>query len=195
MMDVHDQRVSIYQTPARARSTRETRILTQFLLSLAFAAFTGACAQARFHLPFTPVPVTGQVFAVLLCGALLGPAFGALSQLMYVALGAAGIPWFALGPIGPTGGYIVGFVLAPAIIGTLVSRRGGGFPRFLPAMLAGIAAIYCLGLIQFALFTHKGIADAARLAVLPFIPFDALKALFASLAARALTGRSRSISR
>jgi biotin transporter BioY len=58
-------------------------------------------------------------------------------------------------------------------------------------MLAGVAAIYSLGIIQFALFTHKGIADSARLAVLPFVPFDALKALFASLAARALSGRCR----
>jgi biotin transport system substrate-specific component len=161
------------------------------MLSLAFAAFTGACSRARFHLPYTPVPVTGQVFAVLLSGALLGPAFGALSQLLYIALGVAGIPWFALGPIGPTGGYIVGFVVAPAIIGSLTRRRDRGFLGFLPAMLAGVAAIYALGLVQFALFTREGIVDAARLAVLPFIPFDAVKALFASLAARALTGRFR----
>jgi biotin transport system substrate-specific component len=170
---------------------RERRFLTLLSLSLAFAAFTGACAQARFYLPFTPVPVTGQVFAVLLCGALLGPAFGALSQILYIVLGAAGIPWFAIGPIGPSGGYIVGFVLAPTIIGTLIRRREGKTARFFLAMLAGIGAIYALGLVQFALFTRQGLIESARLAVLPFIPIDALKALLASLAARALTGRNR----
>jgi biotin transport system substrate-specific component len=173
-----------------AEATREGRLLTLLALSLAFAAFTGILAQVRFHLPFTPVPVTGQVFAVLLCGALLGPGFGSLSQLMYVALGTAGIPWFVIGPVGPTGGYLVGFVLAPAIIGSLTRRGEGGFLRPLLAMLAGVAAIYALGLIQFALFTHAGIVEAARLAVLPFVPFDALKALLATLAARALTGKA-----
>ena len=191
MTDARDLTAFGSLTPARARAAGGARILAPLMLSFAFAAFTGACAQARFYLPFTPVPVTGQVFAVLLCGALLGPAYGALSQLLYVALGAAGIPWFALGPIGPTGGYIVGFVLAPAIIGSLARRGAGGFTRSLLAMLAGVAAIYSLGVIQFALFTHRGIADSARLAALPFVPFDALKALFASLAARALSRRSR----
>ena len=188
MTDAHDLTAFRSQASTRARGAR---FLTPLMLSLAFAAFTGACAQARFHLPFTPVPVTGQVFAVLLCGALLGPAYGALSQLLYIVMGVAGIPWFALGPIGPTGGYIAGFVVAPAIIGSLARRGGDDFPRSLLAMLAGVAAIYSLGMIQFALFTHKGIADTARLDVLPFVPFDAMKALFASLTARALSGRDR----
>jgi biotin transport system substrate-specific component len=190
MRNVHE--LTALRSPALpgAGAMREGRLLTLLMLSLAFAAFTGVCAQVRFYLPFTPVPVTGQVFAVLLCGALLGPAFGALSQLLYVVLGAAGVPWFVIGPIGPTGGYIVGFVLAPAIIGSLTRRRDGGYLRPFFAMLAGVAAIYALGLIQFALFTRKGILDAAQFAVLPFVPFDALKALLASLAARALTGRA-----
>jgi biotin transport system substrate-specific component len=157
-------------------------------LSLAFAALTGASAQLRVYLPFTPVPVTAQVLAVLLSGAFLGPAFGALSQLLYIALGAAGVPWFVLGPVGPTGGYLVGFLLAPAVVGSLLRRGGGGYARAVLAMLAGVAAIYALGLIQFSLYTRTGIAQSIRLAVLPFIPFDALKALLASLAARRMSG-------
>jgi len=84
--------------------------LYRILLSLTFTGITGLCAQIRFYLPFTPVPVTGQVFAVLLSGAILGKEYGTLSQLLYVFAGIAGIPWFVVGPIGPTAGYLVGSV-------------------------------------------------------------------------------------
>jgi biotin transport system substrate-specific component len=171
MRDVHNLTAPYLPVRTGSGTRRGVRILTLLSLSLAFAAFTGALAQVRFYLPFTPVPVTGQV--------------------LYVALGVAGVPWFVLGPVGPTGGYIVGFVLAPAIVGSLIRRRGGSFVRPFLAMLAGVVAIYALGLVQFSLFTHKGIIDAARVAVLPFIPFDVMKALFASLAARLFTGRAR----
>src|SRR3972149_4985549 len=118
MRSVHDLTAPYLPVRTGSGTRRGGRILTLLSLSFAFAAFTGVCAQVRFYLPFTPVPVTGQVFAVLLCGVLLGPAFGAFSQLLYIALGVAGGPWFVLGPVGPTGGYIVGFVLAPAIVGS-----------------------------------------------------------------------------
>jgi biotin transport system substrate-specific component len=179
---------SAVPTGAAREARYSGRIPLLLSMSLAFAALTGASAQLRLYLPFTPVPVTAQVLAVLLSGALLGPVFGALSQLLYIALGAAGIPWFVLGPVGPTGGYLVGFLLAPAIVGFLLQRERGGYARALLAMLAGVAAIYALGLIQFSLYTRTGIAQSARLAVLPFIPFDALKALLASLAARRMSG-------
>ena len=166
------------------RSDISTSLFMNILLSLLFAAATGACARVRVHLPFTPVPVTGQVFAVLMSGAILGPWFGALSQILYVGIGIAGIPWFAVGPIGPTGGYLVGFVVAPLIIGRLGKR--------FPAMLAGIAAIYTLGLLQFSIFTGRGLLASIPLAVLPFIPFDLAKCLIATLVAspfRRMDGR------
>lgn len=90
------------------------------LFSVLFAGFTGLCAQLRFYLPFTPVPVTGQVFAVLLAGLFLGRIYGPLSQIFYVTFGVAGIPWFAVGPLGPTGGYIAGFIIAPLITASLM---------------------------------------------------------------------------
>lgn len=172
-------------------------------LSLLFAGFTGLCAQLRFYLPFTPVPVTGQVFAVLLSGLLLGKKYGPLSQVFYLLLGVAGIPWFVVGPIGPTGGYIVGFITAPFLIGELFERASlrhrnahtvglsnrknitVPYVKTLGIMLAGIALIYMLGLIQFSIYTQTGPVRSIKYAVLPFIPFDAAKAVLAATVARA----------
>jgi biotin transport system substrate-specific component len=172
-------------------------------LSLLFAGFTGLCAQLRFYLPFTPVPVTGQVFAVLLSGIILGKKYGPLSQVFYLLLGMAGIPWFAIGPIGPTGGYIVGFITAPFFIGELLERARlrqddsktsdrkntthttVSYVKTLGIVLGGVALIYVLGLIQFSIFTHTGLFRSIKYAVLPFIPFDAAKAVLAAAVARA----------
>jgi len=92
------------------------------LFSILFAGFTGLCAQLRFYLPFTPVPVTGQVFAVLLSAAVLGKGYGSLSQIFYTVFGLCGVPWFVVGPLSITGGYIVGFIVAPYLIGSLMER-------------------------------------------------------------------------
>jgi biotin transport system substrate-specific component len=170
-------------------------------LSLLFALFTGICAQLRLYLPFTPVPVTGQVFAVLLSGVVLGKKYGPLSQLFYLLFGIVGVPWFVIGPIGPTGGYIVGFIVAPYLIGELYERsRSRGKPtessgphtvawfETMAIMLAGIAVIYLLGLVQFSMFTGTGPLESIRYAVLPFIPFDVAKTLLAAAVARTLIG-------
>ena len=85
-------------------------------LALGIACLAGLLAQVRFVLPWSPVPVTGQTFAVLLAGVLLGRWWGGISMAVYVGLGIAGVPWFqglngGLGYLaGPTGGYIVGFI-------------------------------------------------------------------------------------
>jgi len=197
---IHIKRVRSAVIPARRESSAWLIYTT---LSLVFAGFTGLCAQLRFYLPFTPVPVTGQVFAVLLSGLLLGKKYGPLSQVFYLLLGVAGIPWFVVGPIGPTGGYIVGFIVAPFLIGELferVSLRYGDaheaglsnrkgitvpYVKILGIVLAGVALIYVLGLIQFSIFTQTGLIRSIKYAVLPFIPFDAAKAVLAAAAVRA----------
>jgi biotin transport system substrate-specific component len=183
---------------------REAGWLVYTGLSLLFAGITGLCAQLRFYLPFTPVPVTGQVFAVLLSGLVLGKKYGPLSQVFYLLLGVAGIPWFVIGPIGPTGGYIVGFITAPFLIGELCERArlkhseahapsqskptSSGIPymKMVGIMLAGVSLIYVLGLVQFSIFTQTGLVRSFTFAVLPFIPFDALKAVLAATMARVL---------
>ncbi len=151
-----------------------------------FIAFTALGAFVRIPLPFTPVPITLQTFFVLLAGALLGKRLGTLSQLGYVFLGSLGLPIFAgatggLIPLfGPTGGYLLGFILAAYIIGKVLSiREKASFGWVVLAMAIGSLIIYLLGAIQLALFAHLGVRKALFLGVVPFIPGDALK-LFAA---------------
>ena len=164
----------------------------RFLLALTFTGVTGLCAQIRFYLPFTPVPVTGQVFAVLLSGAILGKEYGALSQLLYVFAGLAGVPWFVLGPIGPTAGYLVGFILAPCVIGLIREKaRGVHLMSTLLSLSGGLAVIYLFGLLHFSHFMGIGISRSLTLSVLPFLPFDALKMLLAAGSAQILLRKMR----
>jgi len=163
-------------------------------LALGMAALTGLMAQVRLPLPFTPVPVTGQVFAVLLAGALLGGTYGGLSQAVYVALGAAGLPWFAgqsggLGALtGVTGGYLVGFVPAAVLIGRL-SERYLWARRFWPQfglMMLGVGVIYACGALQLSLVLGTGPGRTLQLAVLPFVAVDVVKAFGAAALGAAL---------
>ena len=161
-------------------------------LALTMAALTGLAAQVRVPLPFTPVPATGQVFAVLLSGVLLGGAWGGLSQTLYVALGAAGVPWFsgwAAGmPLGPTAGYLMGFIAAAMLVGWLSDRfvRARFFAPQVALMVLGVAIIHTFGAIGFSLSTNAGLEATLRLAVLPFIAIDLAKAVAAAAISSAL---------
>jgi biotin transport system substrate-specific component len=171
-------------------------------LALAFAAATGLAAQIRIPLPFSPVPVTGQTFAVLAAGVLLGRKWGAISLSAYVALGAAGIPWFNGGGFGmsfiagPTGGYLVGFILAAFIIGFIVDKfpAARGFWPMLGVMLAvNFVVIYGLGLAWLGVYMSAVKVAAVTLPALltmgavPFIAGDTLKAVLAALMAKTVT--------
>jgi len=149
--------------------------------------FVGLSAQIAIPLPFSPVPVTGQTFAVLLVGALLGPGRGALSMLAYLLSGAAGLPVFALGQagpavlIGPRGGYIVGFVAAACITGFLAKK---GWDRriitTILAMICGNIAIYTFGLLWLCCLT--GINKTVLvIGLYPFIVGDLLKISLAAI--------------
>ncbi|MFW6137591.1 MAG: biotin transporter BioY [Spirochaetota bacterium] len=165
-------------------------ILKRVGMALFFAGLTGACARLRVYLPFSPVPVTGQVFAVLLSGVILGKKYGPLSQLFYICFGILGVPWFAVGAVGPTGGYLVGFVVAPCLIAMLLEKKQKpGLIWPIMSMMAGVFVIYLFGVVQFAMFTHQAIINSLKLAVLPFIPFDLVKALAAASVA-GLFGKS-----
>jgi biotin transport system substrate-specific component len=151
-------------------------------LVVAFAGLTAVAAQISFHLPWTPVPVTGQTFAVLLSGAALGCRRGAASQLLYVALGAVGLPFYADGDggwsaaTGSTAGYLVGFVLAAAVVGALAERRQDRtMLTSLPAMLAGTAVIYTFGAAWLARSLGVSGAEAVELGVAPFLIGDTVK--------------------
>ena len=171
----------------------------KMLLAFDVAALTGLLAQMRLVLPFTPVPVTGQVFGVLLAGAVLGGGWGALSMAMYVGLGAGGACWFAeftggMGILaGVTGGYLVGFVPAAALVG-LATKHSSIARRFWAQcllMLIGVAVIYLFGAAWLSRVLHTGMRDTLLLGVLPFVAVDVGKALLAAAIACAVLPRRR----
>ena len=165
----------------------ERSVLAEAALAVLFALFTALMAQLVIPLPFTPVPITGQTFAVLLTGALLGSRLGAVSMILYVALGAVGLPFYAGGAhgmqvvFGATGGYLLGFIVADFVVGRLAELRWDrSLQRSLPAMAAGQAVIYALGLIGLGLALHWP-ANLLQLGLTPFLVGDAIKLVAAAL--------------
>jgi len=159
-------------------------MLRGIFIVLGFTALTAICAQIKFFLPDNPIPITGQTFAVLLTGALLGSRLGAITMLTYVASGTIGLPVFALPSIlGPSGGYLIGFVFAAFVVGWLAER--GWDRRVWTAVLAmaiGNLIIYLFGLPWLAAFI--GFPNALTKGVLPFIPGDIIKLVLAVSALR-----------
>lgn len=176
-------------------ASSETRVGMRVLTAFLFAVATAACAQVWFRVWFTPVPVTLQVFAVILSGLVLGSRWGALSQLQYLAMGAMGLPVFAewkSGPIafaGPTAGYLIGFVLGAFLAGWVFERLQSR-PKIASwcGGIGGIAGIYLFGASWLAVWlavasrtpVHACIGSAWQLGIVPFIGIDLLKAALAS---------------
>ena len=180
----------------------ELSVPRKLALTLGMAIFTGLLAQARVQLPWSPVPLTGQTFAVLLAGVLLGRWWGGISLAVYTGLGIAGVPWFQSfnGGLaymaGPTGGYIVGFILAALFLGHLTDKyiRSRSFLSMLGLMLfANFILIYVPGLIQLGLWLNlvKGqpatFASLLAMGAVPFIAGDITKAVLAAAIARGVT--------
>lgn len=151
------------------------------------AALTAAAAQVAVLVPGSPVPVTGQTFAVLLTAAALGPARGLASQLTYLVVGCAGVPVFAgaghgMGVVfGSTGGYLVGF-LAAALIAGYGARRGADRSPVRTLLLFALAStvIYVIGTAWLCLDTGMTVSAGISAGVAPFVPGDVLKALLAA---------------
>ena len=175
-------------------------LLTDALLVLGGAAFVGLAAQVSFRLGFTPVPITGQTFAVLLVGAAYGPVLGAASLAAYLLLGVAGVPLYADHRhgwdvfSGATGGYIVGFVLAAALTGYLAER--GWDKRFATSvtmMLTGSVVIYACGAAWLHHWLHASWNTTLVDGVYPFVPVDLVKLYLAAAALPAAWGLVRRI--
>jgi biotin transport system substrate-specific component len=143
------------------------------------AAFVGLAAQIAIPLGFTPVPVTLQTFAVLLSVAALGPTRGVLGMALYMLAGMAGVPWFSNHASGwsmPSFGYVVGFVLAGAVVGELARRGGDRTPvRTIALMVLGNLAVYAVGVPWLMAALHVGLAKALSLGFTPFLIGDAIK--------------------
>ncbi|MCU1488958.1 MAG: biotin synthase, partial [Acidimicrobiaceae bacterium] len=158
-------------------------LVRDVLLVLGAAAFIGALAQVSFHVPGTPVPVTGQTLGVLLAGCALGMRRALLTGLCYAGLGFAGLPWFVghtSGWQGASTGYIFGFVVAAALCGALAQRGADRTVlRALPTMLLGELAIYVIGVAWLAIDLHVGLRTALDLGFNPFVIGDAAKLVIA----------------
>ncbi len=181
---------------------RVPSVRVMVLASFCGACLTGLLAQLRFPLPFTPVPVTGQVLAVLVCGSLLGSGYGTLSQAIYVMLGASGVPWFAggthglaviFGPAAVTGGYLVGFMVAALFLGTCTERSAQARTLVgqLKLMLFAVALIYLFGALHLMLTLRVSLGKAFAIGVAPFVLADALKVLVAALLTSTVLSRRR----
>lgn len=147
------------------------------------AALTGLAAQIAVPIPGSPVPVSGQTFAVLLVGTALGARRGFLSLALYALAGAAGMPWFAQGASGygmPSFGYILGMLLAATVVGAL-ARRGAdrSVLRMAGTMALGSLIIYAVGVPYLALATGMTLSKAVAVGLVPFLIGDALKAALA----------------
>ena len=156
-----------------------------FTLVLGGSLLIAAAAQLRVTLPFTPVPVTGQTFAVLLLGALYGAKRGAATAMTYLMLGIMGLPVFSAAPPGPaalvspTAGYLAGFVAAAWVTGSLSERGWDRKPITAAfAMLLGSAVLFACGLLWLGRFTGWDLVIQTGL--LPFIPGDLLKIALAT---------------
>lgn len=173
-------------------NTRDTRMVWRLAGISVFTLVT--IVAARFSIPLLPVPFTLQPLAVLLAGMVLGARDGALSQLAYLALIAAGLPLDAnmLGQtalFGPTGGYLLGFVAGAFTAGWLVEHGASRLWQRLVAGVAGILVIYLCGLPVLMLASGLGFDRALSVGVAPFIVPDLAKALIAA----ALTEGSRTL--
>ena len=154
------------------------------VLVIGAAALVGGAAQIALPVPGSPVPITGQTFAVLLAGAALGPARGAAGMLLYVVAGGLGVPWFAGSSAGlhtPTIGYLLGFVVAAALAGRLAAGGADRRPwRTLGMMAAGNALIYLFGVPWLAVSMGVGLPRAVALGLIPFLLGDVIKAVLAA---------------
>ncbi len=178
------------QAHAPVLSTRilpRTRV-SAIALVIGFAALTALAAQIRIPLGFTPVPLTGQTFAVLLSGAVLGWRLGAAAQALYVAVGLAGFPVFqgAEGgwsyATGATAGYLAGFIVAAAAVGYLAEhRQDRRVVTAVPAMLAGNTIIYLLGVSWLMHVLDVDLAAGLAAGFTPFVVGDLLKIAAAGL--------------
>ena len=173
---------------------------TKILMSFIMACITGIMAQIIIPLPWTPVPITAQTFAVLCSGLFLGKKYGCLSQILYIVLGVAFIPWFGgmTGGLeiflGSTCGFFIGFVIAAYFIGAITEKyaKARNFTQMAIVIgIANFALIYIPGLAGLALWsslttgTTLGVVDLLMMGLIPFIAGDVVKILGAASVSKA----------
>jgi biotin transport system substrate-specific component len=171
-------------THTLAVTRRPSRVVAMGIVG--FAAALALASQVAVPIPGTPVPITLQPLVVVLAGMWLGPVAGAASMILYLAVGAVGVPVFSpFGApgiarfLGPTGGYLFAYPVAAFVAGALTRRSTTLLGRWVAA-LAGTTVLLLGGLAQLAVITGS-LTQALPLAIHPFVPLDAVKALVAAL--------------
>lgn len=168
------------------RQTRTSLLVTAALMT----ALIAVCAQISMPLP--PIPASMSVFAVLLCGALLGPRWGVCAAGSYVLMGAVGLPVFAGfhgGPnvlFGPSGGYLAGYILCAGAVGFLSGRLPCTVRYLFASMVLALPFCYVPGMLWMKLITRMDWFSAAMAGVIVFLPGDLVKALLAAMLAARL---------
>lgn len=168
-------------------SLQRTKALT---LCALFAALTAVCSQIQIPLPM--IPINLALFAVHLCGALLGPVYGLISMVVYMFLGAIGLPVFAGMQggfailMGKTGGYVLGYALCALVVGLWVRHFGMNFRSLLSGMVLGLLVCYAFGTMWFMFLTQLNLGVSLSYCVVPFLPGDAVKIALAALLAKRL---------
>lgn len=158
-------------------------IRMQVLCAL-FAAVCAVCSQLT--IPIQPVPITLGTFGVLMAGGFLGKCYGLLALLIYLILGAAGVPVFSMMRAGisvlagPSGGFILGFAPMAFVVGLVSEKLGHTFKSMLVATLAGTAVCYVMGIGWFMFLTGTGMWSAMVMCMFPFLPGDLAKIILAS---------------
>ncbi len=156
---------------------------------MTYAAMFGAMTAVGAYviIPLPPVPITLQTFVMYLAGALLGGHLGALSQIVYILLGVIGLPVFAGGKaglgvlLGPTGGYLVGFVIGAYVIGKMMeSGKRSGHIWIAISLVVATIALYICGASQLAVVAQLSLKKVIAVGVLPFLPGDAVKIIAAT---------------
>ncbi len=162
--------------------------LRSMTLAAVFSTIIAFLAQISLPLPFSPVPITGQTLGVFLAGAILGKTTGTLAVITYLMLGAVGLPVFARGNagmaafVGPTGGYLWGFVLGVYLLGLLLEKGKGepGYLHLAAGMFLCQLTVYIMGTIQLSRYLNLGLMQSLAVAVVPYIPLDMLKIFMAT---------------
>jgi len=184
----------------------QSGVMAKIALACSLACLTGLLAQVKFFLPWTPVPIVASQIGVILAAVLLGKKWGGISMLIYALGGAAGIPWFAgnngglAALAGPTGGYILGFILAALFMGSLFDTKVGArktLPLTAAILFAQLVLVYVPGLIHLYFWTGAVTGQQATvigilwMGFIPFVAGDIIKSLIGAGIAKAVITKEK----
>ncbi|CDI50279.1 biotin transporter BioY [Clostridium tetani] len=151
-----------------------------------FTALTAVMSQISIPLPFSPIPITLQIFAIYLAAIILGSRLATLSQIIYLLLGAVGAPVFShfsgglQALVGPTGGFLISFPIIAFIVGK-ISEKDRGFCSLTFGLIISLILCYAMGVLQLSIVTKMPIKKAIMVGAVPFVPLDLVKIFIAYL--------------